>query len=290
MPAQVPIDLLRAVVPVFPSYGSGLLRSGALPGEPNSASASSASARATATPFPPFFKKFDVEGDGLISFEEFIFFVTLLAIPRGEIVAAFRMFDADASGSLDKDEFRAMMRVLRAHSRHGAAAGGKTRTGFGNGASDSAASEGERLDDAACSAFFFGRDGRGKLTLPKFESFMSDLHSAMVSLEFAHYDPRRTGAMAPSDFGLSLVACASVADVSNFLSRVAALRAAEEKAEAASGKKGAAASGHITEAQFAAFHALMCASLFFSFSFLFAFFLRFIPLVTDAPPAPSLPR
>ena len=29
-----------------------------------------------------------------------------------------------------------------------------------------------RLDDACCSAFFFGKDGRGKLTLPKFEAFM----------------------------------------------------------------------------------------------------------------------
>ena len=80
---------------------------------------------------PAFFTRFDVEGDGLISFAEFIFFTTLLAIPPGEISAAFRMFDADSSGSLDRDEFRAMMRVLRSQSRHGAAAGAKpARTGF----------------------------------------------------------------------------------------------------------------------------------------------------------------
>jgi hypothetical protein len=41
------------------------------------------------------------------------------------------MFDADSSGSLDRVEFRAMMRVLREQSRHGAAAGAKpARTGF----------------------------------------------------------------------------------------------------------------------------------------------------------------
>jgi hypothetical protein len=185
----VPIDLLRAVVPVFPAYGSASLRSGALPGEPGSASAPSAAA--SGTPFPPFFKRFDVEGDGLISFAEFIFFVTLLAIPRGEIVAAFRMFDSDASGSLDKEEFRAMMRVLRTHSRHGAAAGGKARTGFasGGGAGGGGGGAGgvEALDDAACSAFFFGRDGRGKLTLPKFEAFMS-----VRAHPLALYTPLRT--------------------------------------------------------------------------------------------------
>ncbi len=162
------------MVPVFPPYGSGALRAGALPGEPGAPTAT-----ATATPpalssrsplaTPDFFRKFDVEGDGQISFAEFIFFVTLLAIPRGEICAAFKMFDADGSGSLDRAEFRAMFRVLRAQSRQGAAAAGRARTGFGGagGADD------EALDDACCSAFFFGKDGRGKLTLPKFEAFMN---------------------------------------------------------------------------------------------------------------------
>jgi hypothetical protein len=40
-----------------------------------------------------------------------------------------------------------------------------------------------RLDDACCSAFFFGRDGRGKLTLPKFEAFMN-VRLALVSLPY----------------------------------------------------------------------------------------------------------
>ena len=114
-------------------------RSGALPGEPGAGGAGADSSAATsrsAFAHPEFFKKFDVEGDGLISFAEFIFFVTLLAIPRTDITAAFRMFDADGSGSLDRGEFRALMRVLRSQSRHGAAAGNKTRTGFADAPSN----------------------------------------------------------------------------------------------------------------------------------------------------------
>ena len=121
-------------MPVFPPYGSAALRSGSLPGEPasgGSAGASPPAPSASALAHPAFFKHFSIEGDGRISFAEVIFFTTLLAIPPGEISAAFRMFDVDSSGCLDRDEFRAMMRVLRSQSRHGAAAGAKpARTGF----------------------------------------------------------------------------------------------------------------------------------------------------------------
>ena len=182
------------MIPVFPPYGSAALRSGSLPGEPGAGGAAAApSTSRSPLARPAFFSRFDVEGDGLISFAEFIFFTTLLAIPPDEISAAFRMFDTDSSGALDRDEFRAMMRVLRAQSRHGAAAGAKpARTGFADmpdtercaplplsflALFPDASWSGPvrlvfRLDDACCSAFFFGKDGRGKLTLPKFEAFM----------------------------------------------------------------------------------------------------------------------
>ena len=123
--------MLRAVIPVFPPYGSATLRSGSLPGEPGSAtSAAGADPTSSALARPAFFSRFDIEGDGAISFAEFIFFTTLLSIPPGEISAAFRMFDVDSSGCLDRDEFRAMMRVLRSQSRHGASATKPARTGF----------------------------------------------------------------------------------------------------------------------------------------------------------------
>ena len=109
-----------------------------------------------------------------------------------------------------------------------------------------------RLDDACCSAFFFGRDGRSKLTLPKFEAFMSELHAAVVSLEFAHYDVSGRGALSPANFGLSLVAAAGVAESGAFLARVRALEGADATSAAASGKpSGPVPSSYITHAQLA---------------------------------------
>jgi len=51
----------------------------------------------------------DTDGDGLISYPEYLFFLTLLATPPEHFAIAFQMFDTDRSGVLDLDEFQAMM-------------------------------------------------------------------------------------------------------------------------------------------------------------------------------------
>lgn len=55
----------------------------------------------------------DLDSDGFISFPEFIFFTTLLSIPPKYTEIAFRMFDRDHGGSIDIDEFKDMMRLIR---------------------------------------------------------------------------------------------------------------------------------------------------------------------------------
>ena len=53
-----------------------------------------------------FFKLADTDGDGLISYEEYIFFLSLLSTPEDYFKIAFRMFDLDASGYIDLAEFQ----------------------------------------------------------------------------------------------------------------------------------------------------------------------------------------
>ena len=57
-----------------------------------------------------FFTEMDVDGDGLISFGEYLVFTTLLAIPKSEVRLCFEMLDADQSGYLDR--VRAFARML----------------------------------------------------------------------------------------------------------------------------------------------------------------------------------
>ncbi|KAL6974037.1 hypothetical protein U1Q18_028220 [Sarracenia purpurea var. burkii] len=87
---MTPADLMRAVVPVFPPSGSNRIREGSLKGEwaPGELHCAPSS----------FFMLFDTNNDGLISFAEYIFFVTILNIPESSFSVAFKMFDLDNNG------------------------------------------------------------------------------------------------------------------------------------------------------------------------------------------------
>ena len=54
--------------------------------------------------------------DHLISFGEYLFFVTLLGIPQRHFRVAFDMFDLNGDGTLSKAEFKGVMAVLRRES------------------------------------------------------------------------------------------------------------------------------------------------------------------------------
>ncbi|PIN23131.1 Ca2+ binding protein, contains EF-hand motif [Handroanthus impetiginosus] len=200
---MTPADLMRAIVPVFPPSESHLVRDGYLRGERNPGELCCAPSQ--------FFMLFDTNSDGLISFKEYLFFVTLLSIPESSFSVAFKMFDLDCNGEIGKEEFMKVMTLMRAHNRQGAGHSDGLRAGrklVGSG------------ENGGLLEYFFGRDGKNLLQHDKFVQFLRDLHDEMVKLEFAHYDYKLRGTISAKDFALSMVASADLKHLNKLLDRV----------------------------------------------------------------------
>ncbi|CAM0903933.1 unnamed protein product [Alopecurus aequalis] len=199
---MLPADLMRAVVPVFPPSESHIVREGRLRGERNPGELHCAPSK--------FFTLFDTNTDGLISFAEYIFFVTLLSIPESNFSAAFKMFDIDLSGEIDKEEFKKVMALMRSFNRQGAAHRDGLRTGF---------KVGQSVENGGLVEYFFGNDGSEPLLFDKFTSFLKELHEEVIRLEFNHYDVKSVNTIPAKDFALCMVASADMNHISKLLDR-----------------------------------------------------------------------
>lgn len=91
----------------------------------------------------------DHDGDGLISFGEYMFFITLLSTSQRDLIRLFMMFDRNGSSTMDKTEFQELMGMLRTRSPTGQQVRDKTLTGKELG----------RLDKGAAPSRFFGVAG-----------------------------------------------------------------------------------------------------------------------------------
>ncbi|KAI5075161.1 hypothetical protein GOP47_0009237 [Adiantum capillus-veneris] len=199
-------DLMRAVVPVFPPSESSLVREGSLPGEQPAGELRCAPSK--------FFMLFDTNGDGLISFPEYMFLLTLLSIPECSFSTAVRMFDRNGDGRIDREEFQRVVDSMRAHTRKNVRQYDGLRTGLKVDGS---------VEDCGLVEFFFGKDGKKLLRHEDFEQFLKELHEEIIRLEFSHYDYLDQGTISSKDFGLSMVAAADLSRLNHYLDRVDAL-------------------------------------------------------------------
>ncbi|KAJ6857458.1 Calcium-binding EF hand family protein [Populus alba x Populus x berolinensis] len=156
---MTPADLMRAVVPVFPPSESNRVREGFLRGETVPGELHCAPSR--------FFMLFDTNSDGLISFSEYIFFVTLLSIPESSFSVAFKMFDLDNNGQIDGEEFKKVMALMRAQNRQGPSHRDGRRFGL---------KVAEPVENGGLLEYFFGKDGRTCLQQERFVPFFRDFH------------------------------------------------------------------------------------------------------------------
>ncbi|XP_058181110.1 calcium uptake protein, mitochondrial-like isoform X1 [Rhododendron vialii] len=204
---MTPADLMRAIVPVFSPSESNRVREGFLKGELVPGELHCAPS--------DFFMLFDTNGDGLISFAEYIFFVTILSIPESGFSVAFKMFDLNNNGQIDKEEFKKVMALMRTYNRQGAHHRDGLRIGLNVTGS---------VENGGLLEYFFGKDGNECLEHEKFVQFLRDLHDEILRLEFAHYDYKSKGTISAKDFALSMVASADMSHINKFLDRVEELK------------------------------------------------------------------
>ncbi|XP_022731041.1 calcium uptake protein, mitochondrial-like isoform X1 [Durio zibethinus] len=242
---MTPADLMRALVPVFPPSESNRVRGGFLRGEQVPGE--------LRCPPPQFFMLFDTNNDGLVSFPEYIFFVTLLSIPESSFSVAFRMFDLNNNGWVNSIKYPKKIRMLclflldhllmicsllqeiitilifiinreidreefkkvMALMRAQNRQGACHRDGRRLGLKVT-----EPVENGGLVEYFFGRDGKTCLKHDTFVQFLRDLHDEILKLEFAHYDCKSHGTISAKDFALSLVASADISHINKLLDRV----------------------------------------------------------------------
>ena len=210
------LDLMRAAVPVFQPVHSTHIRSGSLDGEHRDYGERDGGANHC--PRSDFFKLFDTDGDGLISFPEYVFFITLLSLPESQVKSIFQQFDTDQSGELSRDEFISMMKVMRKSTIRGNA------TGFRTGLK---ATNVDNLSVGLVQYLFGDPDNEHGLSLRQFEAFLHRLRTEIDVLEFQHYDFTNSGYICIQDFAYSLVAGANVKRLQYFVQRAATMMASD---------------------------------------------------------------
>ncbi|XP_033968546.1 calcium uptake protein 2, mitochondrial isoform X2 [Trematomus bernacchii] len=112
--------------------------------------------------------------DGLISYTEYLFLLTILTKPHIGFHIAFKMLDVDGNEQVDKKEFLKLKKIIGTS---------KKRAPQGT---EKAVEEGEGVN-TTLQAYFFGKGGENKLQYQDFHRFMVDLQAEVQEMEFLQF-------------------------------------------------------------------------------------------------------
>ncbi|KAM3601890.1 uncharacterized protein V6R79_020553 [Siganus canaliculatus] len=112
--------------------------------------------------------------NGLISYTEYLFLLTILTKPRTGFHIAFKMLDVDGNEHVDKKEFLKLKKII-----------GQSKARAPRDSTEPAL-EGEGVN-TTLQTFFFGRKGQNKLQYQEFRRFMEDLQAEVQEMEFMQF-------------------------------------------------------------------------------------------------------
>ncbi|XP_076129931.1 calcium uptake protein 2, mitochondrial [Alosa pseudoharengus] len=115
--------------------------------------------------------------DGLISYTEYLFLLTIITKPHTGFHIAFKMLDIDGNEHVDKKEFAKLKKILAKR---------KTKN-LPESITENVTTEDTEEVSTTLQAFFFGRDGKKKLQYKEFSRFMEDLQAEVHEMEFLQF-------------------------------------------------------------------------------------------------------
>uniref|UniRef100_A0AAF5DL13 EF-hand domain-containing protein n=1 Tax=Strongyloides stercoralis TaxID=6248 RepID=A0AAF5DL13_STRER len=116
---------------------------------------------------------------GLINYHDYLFLLTLISTPPQEFLLAFKIFDLNGDGELDEEEFFEVQELVLS----------QTMVGQGIQRSGSIGCNAKKCVNSALTLYFFGKDGKQKLSIEKFLKFQAQLHRDILKIEFERRDP-----------------------------------------------------------------------------------------------------
>nr|CAH8828740.1 unnamed protein product [Trichobilharzia regenti] len=126
--------------------------------------------------------------NGVISYSDYLFLISVLTHPQSGLEIAFRMFDLDSDGSVDLDEFKKITKII-------------PKFYMGDHQCQNVSTN---VDDTTLLHLFFGKSGKRKLHRDEFYKFISGLQSELLHYEFEQLNLNQ-GVMSPVDLGRSLL-------------------------------------------------------------------------------------
>ncbi|XP_056911622.1 calcium uptake protein 2, mitochondrial-like isoform X3 [Takifugu flavidus] len=113
--------------------------------------------------------------NGLLSYTEYLFLLTILTKPHTGFHIAFKMLDVDGNEHVDKKEFLKLKKII-----------GKSKVRLPKDDDTSPVEEGEGVN-TTLQAYFFGKNGHNKLQYLDFCRFMEDLQAEVQEMEFLQF-------------------------------------------------------------------------------------------------------
>lgn len=144
---------------------------------------------------------FKLAENGLLTFSDYLFLLTMLSTPPRHFEMAFKMFDFNGDGSVDCAEFEKVQNILRSRTTVGKRHRDHSNTG-----------NVLKPIQPALTSYFFGKEKNEKLTVDKFIRFQKKLQEEILKIEFQRYDLNPDGKLREIDFADCILTHSGLSD------------------------------------------------------------------------------